>query len=122
MIKADEDALICDLAQTYQIFNYRSYPTCFIATLAAGLPNDSRIKLKLMGQEHSLSESLLALSVDYLSLIWWSKTEDGQKNRNRPQSVFDLITKGPKEKELIGFNSGEDFNEFWNKYVYVEGG
>lgn len=120
MIKADEDALICDLAQTYQIFNYRSYPASFTATLAAGLPNDSRIKLKLMGQEHSLSDSLLALSVDYLSLIWWSKTEDGQKNRNRPQSVFDLITKGPKEKELIGFNSGEDFNEFWNKYV--EGG
>lgn len=73
-----------------------------------------------MGQDYPIRDSLLALSVDYLSLLWWSKTEDGQKNRNRPQSVFELLTKGPKEKELIGFNSGEEFSEFWIKYV--EGG
>jgi len=44
MIHTDEDALICDLAETYHIFNYRELPPSLAATLSVGLKDDSRIK------------------------------------------------------------------------------
>ena len=49
MLKTDEDALICDLAETYHIYDWQSYPLGLIATLAAGLRDDSRIKMRLAG-------------------------------------------------------------------------
>lgn len=44
MIAADEDALVCDLAETYHILNYKALPLRLAATLAAGLPLYSRSK------------------------------------------------------------------------------
>ncbi len=41
MISRDEDALICDLAETYQIYNYKSLPARLVATLSVGLRDDS---------------------------------------------------------------------------------
>lgn len=35
----------------------------------------------------SLSEHLLAESVDSLRMLLWAKTKDGQKNRNRPKPI-----------------------------------
>ena len=49
MISADRSALICDLAETYGIYDYRSLPVRTVATLAAGLREDSRIKTKQRG-------------------------------------------------------------------------
>ena len=37
MIKTDEDALICDLAETYQIYDYKSLPAYMVATFSVGL-------------------------------------------------------------------------------------
>ena len=34
MIKTDEDALICDLAETYQIYDYKSLPAYMVATFS----------------------------------------------------------------------------------------
>ena len=36
MIKTDEDALICDLAETYQIYDYKSLPAYMVATFSVG--------------------------------------------------------------------------------------
>lgn len=47
MIVTDEDSLICDLAETYHVFNYRELPVKLLATLSVGLRADSRIKLKI---------------------------------------------------------------------------
>lgn len=33
MIRADEDALVCDLAETYHIYNYRQLPARQVAVL-----------------------------------------------------------------------------------------
>lgn len=43
MILTDEDALICDLAETYHVLDYRSLPLLTAATLASGLRSDARI-------------------------------------------------------------------------------
>lgn len=115
MIKTDEDALICDLAETYQIYDYRQLPPLRVAVFACGLKDDSRIKLKLHGQLVPLETLLLARVSDSLSTLIWFQTEDGQKGRNRPTSLMNLFMGGSNKKEsnkdVIIFNSGEDFAE-----------
>lgn len=111
MIATDEDALVCDLAETYHVFDYRSLPARFVATLAAGLRESSRIKLKMAGMPCTSETLLLAMAVDRLSLLFWAKTEDGQKNRNRPESLYMRIL-GLNEKpenNVVAFASGSDF-------------
>ena len=43
MIAIDEDALICDLAETYQIYDYRRLPVQTVAVFSLGLRDNSRI-------------------------------------------------------------------------------
>lgn len=47
MLAADRDALICDLAETYRVLDYRALPVELLATLAAGLRPDARIWQKI---------------------------------------------------------------------------
>jgi len=111
MIKADEDALICDLAETYQIYDYKQLSPMRVAVFSCGLRDDSRIKMKESGQSFSMDTLLLAGMSDRLSTLVWFKTDDGQKGKNRPASLTDLLTNNKTEskKDTIIFNSGEDF-------------
>jgi len=43
MIATDEDALVCDLAETYHVLDYRMLPLKTAAALASGLRSDARI-------------------------------------------------------------------------------
>lgn len=80
--------LICDLLETYRIENYRIYPPSFTALLAVNLHPDSRIKMKMSGLKIPFSDILLAGILDRLSFLCWAKTKDGQKGKNRPESVL----------------------------------
>ncbi|WP_040466783.1 DUF5361 domain-containing protein [Eremococcus coleocola] len=112
MIKLDESALICDLAETYQIYDYKQLPPTKVAVFCYGLRNDSRIKMKLAGLKINITTMLLAQAVDALNTLLWTKTKDGQKNRNRPKSIFSLLTQEVKEdKKVQGFNSSEEFEK-----------
>lgn len=113
MLERSEDSLICDLAETYHIYEMRSFRASYIATLAAGLREDSRIMMLFSGNKIRPSLLLQAASLDKLSLLWWAETKDGQKNRNRPESVVESLTKENKQAEEppIVFESAEDFNK-----------
>ena len=112
MISLDEEALICDLAETYQIYDYRQLPLNRVAVFSCGLRADSRIKMKMSGQSVSIDTLLLAGISDRLGLLVWFKTKDAQKGKNRPTQIVDsLINNKPKEKNEIVFNSGEDFED-----------
>lgn len=87
------------------MFNYRQLPLYEVAVLAFGLPDNARVK-RLVNNGLSTTDLLLALAVDYLGLLVWFQTKDGQKNRNRPKSIYKELT---KVKQEIGFVSGEDF-------------
>lgn len=52
---------------------------------------------------------LSALAVDYLALLAWSKTKEAQKNRNRPESIYEKLMNPVKKKQTKGFNSAEEF-------------
>ena len=115
MIKADEDALICDFAETYRIYDYKGLPVKLSAALAVGLRDDSRIKMKLSGAKAPAEIILLASMVDKLSLLVWAKTKDAEKGRNRPKSLLSILY--PKETNNTTYKTGEDFIKARNKLI-----
>lgn len=120
MIKIDEDALVCDLAETYHIYDYRQLPLKTIAVFSVGLKNTSRIKMKISKQKVDLDTLILAGISDKLSLWLWSQSKDGQKNINQPVSLVDVVTNNKpkiKEKEVVVFTSGEDFESRRNEII-----
>lgn len=120
MIRFDEDALICDLAETYQIYDYRQLPLQMVAVFSYGLRDDSRIKMSISKQSVPLDTLLLAGVSDRLAMLLWSKTVDAEKGRNKPDSIFDSLTNFKKESSQLTFASGEEFEQMRQKIL--EGG
>lgn len=106
MLRIGKDELICDLAETYHIFDYRALRPSMLATLAVGLRDNSRIKMKIIGERVDINTQLLAAIVDRLSILIWQKTEDGHKGRNRPVSILESFS---KPKEDFGFDTIDEF-------------
>ena len=109
MIKADEDALICDLAETYHIYDYKRLPVKLVASLAVGLRSDSRIKIKMSGSKVSPDMMMMAAIVDRLTVLVWMQTKDGQHGRNQPKTLLSVLEK--PESDTISFLSGEDYEK-----------
>lgn len=114
MIALDEDALICDFAEYYHIYNIFDYPADYIATLAIGLRDNSRIKLKLLGLRVDINMLLLAHIADNTAINYYAKTKDAKSGKNKPISFVNLFTKTETEaKEAKKFDSGADFDKEW---------
>lgn len=101
--------MICDLAETYHIYDYKAYPMEYIATLCCGLSSNSRIIKKINNQEYNLEDLMLINIVDKLSLIWWSKTADGQHNRNRPKLIAEILNGNKESVKQMSFKNADDF-------------
>jgi len=112
-----EDELICDLAEVYHVFNYKGLLPNMVAAFCFGLKDDSRVKMYISKQKYPLNTMLLARIADELSFISWTKTVDGQKNRNRPKSIIDSLLNAQQEKEVENncYTSGEEFLEAWRQ-------
>lgn len=108
MLNLDEDALICDLAETYGIYNYKGLSLKQVATLSCGLRDNSRIKMRLSDMKISTETLLVAACLDKLSFIAWSKTEEAQRNQNRPSSVVNALLY-PKEQENETYLTADEF-------------
>lgn len=122
MISADRDALLCDFAETYGIYDFGGVPVSTLATLAVGLRENSRIKMHMSGTVISRTDMLLAAAVDRLSLLCWAQTEDGQRNVNQPQSVLSIILgqKIDHERQVQAYETGRDFANAWKEATGVE--
>ena len=124
MLKADRDALLCDLAETYGIYDLRAVPVPTLAMLAAGLRDNSRIKTRLSGGRPPRSDLLLAAAVDRLSWLVWGMSEDAKRGANRPKSILATLL-GEEEKssdDISTFETAEDFNAAWAKITGVSYG
>lgn len=118
MIQTDEDALICDLAETYHIYDHKQLPLTRVAVFAIGLKDDSRIKMKMSGRLVPMDTLLLAGISDKLSVLLWRQTKDGQKGRNVPTMILDTLMIGKsKESDVIVFSSGEDYESKRNEIL-----
>lgn len=111
MLKTDEDSFICDLAEYYHIYDYRSFRPTYIGTLAQGLPDKSRIKLKLANSRLDLDSMLIASCVDALNILVWMKTKDAQNGWNKPKSVLRALNGKEDNDSVEGFESGDDFDK-----------
>lgn len=112
MVATCEDDLICDMAETYHILDWRALPLRKAAVLASGLHPDSRCMMRLSGNRLRTDTLLQAAALDRLTTLVWMKTEDGQKGKNRPESVVDRLTgKAENTNKVTGFRSAEDFEK-----------
>jgi len=98
MIAKGENALICDFAETYHIYDMWQLPVKTIAILAVGLRDDSRIKMLLAGSKFSAEIILLSAIADRLGVLVWQQTKDGAKGQNKPKSILEQLT-APEETE-----------------------
>ena len=120
MIREDETALICDLAETYGVLDWRALPLKTAAALSAGFRDNSRIKMKIAGMNADQETLLLAAAVDRLNLLLWAKTKDGLAGRNAPESIYEKLTSRPednKDDEYTVYDSAEAFNAAWARAV-----
>lgn len=100
------------MAEFYRVYDWRALPVKYTATLVSGLGEKSRTFKALAGVSYDIDTMLLAAAVDYLALLWWGKTKDGQKNRSRPKRIVDSLIKEKKKKtDLVSFSDGESFKE-----------
>ena len=101
MMSNYHDELVCDMAETYRIFDIKRVPASLAATLAVGLRDDSRVKQAKSGandrQRVSDNTLMLAYIVDLLrgvgidddaSLRRWYMTPQQERDETEHE-IFD---------------------------------
>lgn len=116
-MELDEDAVICDFAETYHIYDLYQYPCQYIATLAAGLRDNSRIRMKQKGLRITPELFALSLAADRINTMWWWKTEDGHNGVNPPGSLLKYFSGETKAESnrVRTYQSGDDFRAEWSR-------
>lgn len=113
--KAD---MICDLAETYHIYDYKRVPGRLLGTLVAGLGENSRVKKKLFGICKEVPDNMiLAKILDDIEILKWWRTKDGAKGRNRPEMLtrwmFGLSDEKHAQKDdMLLFKTGAEFDKY----------
>ena len=109
-----EDALICDFAQYYHIQDIDSIDIKLAATLACGLPKESRT-IRALSHEKIDQNTILAASIlDSVRNIEFGFFQSHSRKRlTRPASVLSRLLGTDKEEKnkLKGFDSFEDFEK-----------
>ena len=116
MLGSCRSELICDLAETYNIYDYHGVPVRLLGTLASGLGQNSRVAMKLSGNKAPLDTIILARMHDLLAayVYSWSDKKSGQA----PEPLVEMFIERPEPpKKYQGYASGEDFKAAWRKLV-----
>lgn len=113
MIAADEDALQCDLWETYGVTDYRTLPPTTAARLAVGLRRDSRIRSQMDGLAVPFSTWITAICADRLAAIWWLLlSKESRSNQAPPELIAPALLIEQEIPDTGQFESGADF-EAW---------
>lgn len=108
--------MICDLAETYHIYNYRELPVSLLATLVAGLRANSRTKMAINGTKIPMETLLMASIYDRLNSWIWMNTKEGRKGQNPPKSLLQMMTTEKKEQNE-SFETGAEFDEAYQRII-----
>lgn len=113
MLRKDEDALICDLAETYHIYDYRSLPLRTVAILSAGLRENSRIKISMANLKYPLDTLMQAAIIDGINMGNWIQCKAYGEVHETPQSVLGKLLgrESDNGKEEMLFASVEDYEK-----------
>lgn len=120
-----EDALICDFAQYYHIYDLDSVDVRTAATLACGLPADSRTLKEKTGKNIGLDIILQASILDTARSIEYAVFQSHTKKKlQRPQPVLKKLLGTEKEDskkdEVRGFRTAEEFEAARNSFMREE--
>lgn len=109
MIAADKDALICDLAETYGVFDMRALPVNLLATLSVGLRANSRIRMAMSGAKYPDETMLLASVLDGINILLWMQSKDGADGINRPGSVLRAMLGISENGQVQAYDTAEEY-------------
>lgn len=116
MLATDRNSLICDLAETYNIYDHTRVPVRKLGILCAGLRENSRIRQKLEGIKASPDTIILARIYDLVNIILWSKTKDAEKGKNYPKSFAKVFLESD-EPEPANYSSGAEYEKARKKLI-----
>ncbi len=120
MLGADRDALLCDLAETYHIYDLKALPVLTLAALSFGLREDSRIKMKLAGLTYIPPVFLLASTCDNIALLRYNLF--ASENDGLPTLYMDrILGKEQPERETEGYQTAEECQAALDKYIIKDG-
>ena len=103
------DELVCDMAETYHVLDWRALGLPLAATLAGGLRETSRTCMALNHAPITTDTLLLGAMADSLQLLVWSKTKDAQHGRTRPAPVLDTLLGTARRRKVTGFATAAEF-------------
>ena len=108
------DALNCDFAQYYHIYDMDALDVRTAAVLMSGLPKDSRLVKELTGNKPGQETLLMASILDTARNIEYAVFQSHSKKKlKRPQSVLKKllgIEENSKHQEDVkGFATPEEF-------------
>lgn len=112
---------MCDMAETYHIYEYETLPVKTLAVLSSGLRDDSRIKMKINGMKSIPLEIIAADAADTLKLFVCAMSG----TQERPTLFSDLRETGEKQETkkrnaIQAFDSEEDFKKAWREKAWRE--
>ena len=106
--------MLCDLAETYGVYDFNALPVTTIATLAAGLRNDSRIKHKVAKLNEVPAEYTLVHIADALSVLVCGLSGESDK---LPPLYSDVMVGKREIKKQQGFDSIEAFEAARKRFI-----
>ncbi|WP_289642157.1 DUF5361 domain-containing protein [uncultured Dubosiella sp.] len=109
---------MCDLAQTYRIYDMRAFPPRTIAIFANGLGDESRIKMKLSKSKVSLTKMILAAILDDLNVLIWTRAKEGTP---KPRSLVEALSGVSPEPGHIDRLTPEEFEKRRYEIIGEEG-
>lgn len=88
------------------------------ATLLLGLKDDSRVKMNASNTKITINQIMMAMCVDALQFIAWTKTKDAQHGRYKQKSILKAL-QGEYDKQnddLVSFDTIEDFENYMKQF------
>lgn len=112
MLSLDREAVLCDFAEVYHIYTFKGLSARYIATLAIGLRENSRIKLKMLGVKNCLPDIIInALLIDLVRDIRYIFAKYLSLETERGESIVDLIYGKEQSAKKTGYSSVQEFEE-----------
>ena len=107
------------MAQFYHVLSWRGLPLKLAATLAAGLPEESRCVRRVSGARCGADTLLLARIADAAALLVWRYTK---KNTPKPRSLLELLAGEDAPKtEIRVFKDGKVFDAALARFIDAGG-
>ena len=103
------------------MLDMKALPLRTAAALAVGLREDSRAKLKLSGRRFGFSERLQMMIYDCLNWLKWSRSRACELGYSPPLTLEEIIEQNilqaqkREEQRLMGFDSPEELNSYFEK-------